>query len=100
MDANIAIAAASISARQNGRMKYLLAWLGIPILASKLQPNIHHISDVSSSIRKQSEGYAAASLAIAVEPFQLSFNTSLQYREQARRVYYGAVFEDKKEILV
>jgi hypothetical protein len=25
---------------------------------------------------------------------------ALQYREQARRVYYGAVFEAKKEILV
>jgi hypothetical protein len=24
---------------------------------------------------------------------------ALQYREQARRVYYGAVFEAKKEIL-
>ena len=25
---------------------------------------------------------------------------ALQYREQARRVYYGAVFKAKKEILV
>ena len=30
------------------------------------------------------------------QPFQLCFNTSLQYREQARRVYYGAVFRSQE----